>query len=195
MYSVHRPENNLTYRVQHPRKEISLSVLSSTQVLRIGYYQVDPRVVGSSILDLERHLGKLGKVSITAIKDISLGTHQDFELLVIAGPTLEDHSFGSWLNSFKRKIAAQGDIWVPAIIIADISFQALEVIWADVVKENWYFDIVNPEHLSSLPIRVANLVRMTDHLSELKKYERLLVDLTDKVTALEKEVLKVRGTP
>ncbi len=161
--------------------------------LRVGYYQVDPRVVGSSVMELERSLSRIGKVAVTPIKELSAAQQKDFELLVIAGQTLDDESFPTWLTTLKRKVMQQGDIWVPVIILTDVSFQALESVWQTVANDNWYFDVVRPEHMSSLPIRVANLLRMADHLTELKSYEKMLTDLTDKVSLLESEVLTLRS--
>ena len=161
--------------------------------LRVAYYQVDPRVVGSTVMELERYLSRLGRVAVDPVKELAPVTHQAYGLLVIAGQTLDDESFGPWLTSLKRKVLQQGDIWVPAIILTDVSFQGLERVWQEVAQDNWYFDIVRPDHMSSLPIRVANLLRMTDHLSELKNYEKLLTSLTDKVSYLESEVTLLRS--
>ena len=49
---------------------------------------------------------------------------------------------------------------------------------------NWYFDILSMEHIDSMPIRVANLLRIHDHLHELERYQNTLATLNHRVDQL-----------
>ena len=57
---------------------------------------------------------------------------------------------------------------------------------------NWYFDIVASDQLDSLPIRVANLLRIHDHLHELHRYSAALSSLTAQTEALKQELLQLK---
>ena len=56
------------------------------------------------------------------------------------------------------------------------------------IDENWYFDVIDPDHLDSLPMRVANLLRIHDHLHELSRYEKSLADLQADVRQMQQKL-------
>ena len=60
----------------------------------------------------------------------------------------------------------------------------MEEIWAS----NWYFDIIHPDHLTSLPVRIANLLRIHDHLAELHRYEAELGRMQQNIRMIEAEL-------
>ena len=163
--------------------------------LRICYWQVQPRVADAERADLEAHLARLGDVQMTAIKALDQPEASGADLLIVAAQKLGPVEFPVWLTAFRKRIQAQGMVWTPALILADVPFDVLSDIWPDVTKENWYFDILSPAHVASLPIRVANLLRIHDHLHELKRYAKALEDINGKVSSLETEMQKLRGRP
>jgi hypothetical protein len=60
------------------------------------------------------------------------------------------------------------------------------------LNSNWYFDLLHPDHLSSLPVRVANLLRMHDHLHELLRYEKELKRMQADIGRIEAELQALR---
>ena len=136
----------------------------------------------------ERRIGELGEVSVKEVKSLDDPDFSGYDILVIAAQAIPDEDFPVWLKGIAKRIKSLGNIWTPALILTSIDFQILSDILAESAKENWYFDILDPQHMSSLPIRVANLIRIHDHLKELHRYEATLTTLEDKVRALEKSV-------
>lgn len=157
--------------------------------LKICYWNAETRVVDSDRMNLERHLARLGDVKVTPITSLDdakgkadlVGT----DLLIVAAQMVPEDKFASWLGGFRKRIEGLGLVWTPALILADIPFEVLSEIWPEVTKENWYFDILAPAHVASVPIRVANLLRIHDHLHELKRYAEALDDINNKVRGLE----------
>ena len=61
------------------------------------------------------------------------------------------------------------------------------------IQSNWYYDFINPSHLGSLSIRIANLIKIHDHLHELSRYEKELTSLqkqTDQLQQVLTELLE-----
>jgi hypothetical protein len=156
--------------------------------LRLCYWNAEARVLDAERAGLEQHLARLGDVSVVQIKALDAPEATPCDLLIVAAQTLAPQDFPSWLAGFRRRIQAQGMVWTPALILADVSFDVLSDILPDVTRENWYFDILAPAHVTSLPIRVANLLRIHDHLHEMKRYATALEDIGTKVTTLETQL-------
>lgn len=154
--------------------------------LRVNYWNSEPRLVAPSKARLEILLKSLGTVDLTEIK--SLDDKQPADLLVIPADHIPEDKFVDWLKGLRQRIKQQGQIWTPALIMADVSFGELDDLLDDAVQANWYFDVVHRDHMDSLPIRVANLLRIHDHLHELKRYRQELDTLDRKVQDLEAKV-------
>jgi hypothetical protein len=161
--------------------------------LRIAHWSTDPRLVDADAMVLESHLARLGDVTVERVKTLEDATAAPRDLLIVAAQRVEAGAFAGWLDGLKRRLVAQGGIWVPALILADVPFDVLSEILPVAAADNWYFDILAPAHAASLPIRVANLLRIHDHLHELKRYAAALDDITTKVTMLESQMRDLRG--
>lgn len=170
------------------------STIIFNRVLRINYCQADARIVDSDRARLEKILHQLGSVQIRAVKSLSELWQTPADLSVVAAQTVPPEHFSSWLRVFRGNVLDQGGVWTPALILANLPFMVLNDILAEAVQDNWYFDIVAVDQISSLPIRIANLIRIHDHLRELQKYASALDALDAKVRKLEDdlEVLKNR---
>jgi hypothetical protein len=162
--------------------------LFQSRSLRLCYWNAEARIVDAERVALEQHLARLGEVKVQAVKALESPEVRGADLLIVAAPMVPADKFPEWLAGFRRRIQATGHGWSPALILADVSFDVLSEIWPDVTRENWYFDILAPAHMASLPIRVANLLRIHDHLHELKRYSQAIDDVNSKVKALESQM-------
>lgn len=163
------------------------------RTLRVSYWNIEKRVVDSERMSLETHLKQLGDVKITQVDGLDVPGAMPCDLLIVAAQILATQAFPTWLAGLSQRIQKQGHIWTPALILADIPFGVLRDILPAAVRDNWYFDILSPQHIESLPIRVANLLRIHDHLNELSRYGQAVDDLSVKTQKLESELQKLKG--
>jgi hypothetical protein len=165
---------------------MALVVLGRT--LRVKYLVADKRFVDADRMLLETNLRRLTDVTLSEIKSIDDPDFLPCDLLIVAAKNVAAIDFGKWLEGFRKRIHNQGNIWIPALILTQVEFEDLRDILLDAVNDNWYFDVINADHISSLPIRVANLLKIHDHLHEMDRYERSLSDLGDKIAKLEAQL-------
>ena len=156
--------------------------------LSVVYCPADPRIIDNDRARLEKILNQLGDVHVSTVKSVDELTLDSADLLAVAAQTVAFKHFPVWLRSFKLRARSRLGIWTPAIILANLPFSILNDVMAEAVQENWYFDIISIDHLASIPIRVANLIRIHDHLLELQKYASTLENLSTKVQRLESEL-------
>jgi hypothetical protein len=166
--------------------------LPGKRPLQLSYWNAEARVVDPNRIHLEEVLKQLGQVNLSFVKSLDDLGKQPSDLVVIAAHGIPDESFGQWLLGTSQRMSRQGRIWLPALILTPISLDTLNEILAQAIKMNWYFDIINPDHLSSTPIRVANLLRIHDHLHEIKRYEETLDKLQNRVEFLDAELAKLK---
>lgn len=164
------------------------------RTLRIVYWPADARVVDQDRARLEQGLRQLGSLQIETLKSLDELAARPADLLVVAAQTVPAEQFSKWLRSFKDRIKGSGGIWTPALILANLPFPVLNEVMPEAVQDNWYFDILAPEHMASMPIRVANLLRIHDHLHELQRYGSTLDSLSGKVQKLEEELEAMKRT-
>lgn len=160
--------------------------------LRICYLNSQPRIVAVSKLSLEKMLQQLAQIELIEIKTLHDPALNPCDLLVVAAESIPEDEFLKWLRRFSKSISLQGNIWIPAIIFSNTSFKLLQSFFDEAHKMNWYFDILSSEELNSLPMRVANLLRIHDHLHELTRYRRELDELNDKILELSLIIQKLK---
>ena len=163
------------------------------RVLRLSYWNSDARVVDADRMQLEKYLSRLGDVRLNVVKNLEAITSGACDLLIVAAQNVPRKEFAKGLVGLRSRVHTQGSIWVPALILADVGFDTLADILSEVTRENWYFDILAPGHLDSIPIRVANLVRIHDHLHELRRYLDAVEDVSSKVKHLEQQMKSLKG--
>lgn len=161
--------------------------------LRICYYNTDERSLDANRIDLEKKLKFLGDFELYQMKRLDDPRRAPCDLLVVLAKGIPDQKFGDWLDSFSQRLERQGDIWLPALIISGVPFTILRDMIENAIRMNWYFDIVSPDHLDSLPVRVANLLRIHDHLHELKRYETALNSLSGQLEQVSEAVKSLKG--
>jgi hypothetical protein len=173
-------------RESNRMSEVGAAIFPRT--LRIVYWPADARVVDQDRARLEQGLRQLGSLQIETLKTLDELAAKPADLLVVAAQTVPGEQFSKWLRSFKERVKNRGGIWTPALILANLPFPILNEVMPEAVQDNWYFDILAADHLASMPIRVANLLRIHDHLHELQRYAATLDSLSAKVQKLEDEL-------
>ncbi len=159
--------------------------------LRICYWNSVSKIVSTDLMQLETHLKQLGTIELIKVETLEDPNMKPCDLLIVAAQSIDQEEFPKWMNQLKSKIYKQGHVWTPALIFAEIPFYVLQEIWHEAVKENWYFDILTPAHIESIPIRVANILRIHDHLHELYRYEKTLDEMSAKVSDMENKISKM----
>lgn len=162
--------------------------------LRVCYFNLDAKTIDSKRIALEKKLNLLGSVSIYNIKGMTDPNINPCDLLVLAAQRIPHDEFNNWLGEFSKKIEKQGHIWIPTMIFSDVPFHILRETLEKAVQMNWYFDIIRDDHLDSIPIRVANLLRIHDHLHELDRYENTLNSLSAKLDHVKKELYQLKDS-
>lgn len=174
---------------------LSATVFADRKI-NLRYWNCESKVLDSHKLSLEVHLKRLGQLEVAQASSLEDPSIPASDLLVIGAHLVEEEHFSQWLMSIRKRLLAQGAIWVPVLVLSDCSFESLLEMLVESIADNWYFDIIAPRHLASLPIRVANLIRIHDHIQELGRYAKALDDITLRVQELEnrlKEATKVKS--
>ncbi|MGE0173896.1 MAG: hypothetical protein AB7T49_13960 [Oligoflexales bacterium] len=157
--------------------------------LRACYWNSEKKFFGINKALLEKHLKSVGRQlllkEISTLEEMSLSP---CDILIVASDHVPHDKFAGWLTSIQNKIIKNNGIWVPAIFVSSCSFENLLELLKTVYQSNFYFDVVASEHLDSLPIRVANLLRIHDHLHELQRYEKQYNTLQADVKKLEEKL-------
>jgi hypothetical protein len=162
--------------------------------LKIGVHDQEPRIFNRIKASLESQISRLASIQICPIKSLN-ELADSIDLLLVIAPPLNSEHFTQWLSSIESRCSNPDSIWTPCIIIADIDFGGLNELLEPASRSNWYFDIIHSEHLNSLPIRVANLLRISDHLKELLRYDREVKNLLKRVEFLESKFHTEVGGP
>ena len=169
-----------------------LAILGSsyrTRELRLCYLNIETRVIDAGLARFEHLLKQIGTVRIDPVSSLDDKNLFPCDLLIIAAGHLPEEDFHKWLSGLTDRIKRQNAIWIPSLIVAPISFTTLaDDIMPFAIDENWYFDVIDPDHLDSLPMRVANLLRIHDHLHELSRYEKSLADLQADVRQMQQKL-------
>lgn len=162
---------------------------------RACFLNLDPKFVNLPKLKLEQALKAMVDIDLVEVAAIDDSGLLPCDLLIVESQGVSAPDFQQWLTGFQRRLVAQANIWIPAVIVADLSVAEARALMDSAVKSNWYFDVVTPAHIDSLPLRVANLLRIHDHLHELRRYSETLDRLQDRVNMLEHEVNSLRAGP
>jgi len=157
----------------------------SNKKIRVCFWDAEKRSLSAQKLSLEDKLRFLGDIEFYELSSLEDEKLSPCELLIVSAQHLSDDQFKPWVDALRRKIKQQGKIQIPALIFAHLEFHTLNQLLVSAAKSNWYFDILDPQHLSSLPIRVANLLRIHDHLHELKRYDEELTKLGGEIATLK----------
>lgn len=162
----------------------------SEQRRRICCWDLQPQRLDSLKAHLEQQFRFLPQMTWHRLKALDDADLFPCDLLVVYCWHLDDKEFMTWLKGFEGRLIKQGAIWVPSLIITPLALNKIPDILEKTLQANWYFDLLHPDHVSSLPVRVANLLRIHDHLHELERYEAEIGRLQSVVHKIEAEMEK-----
>ena len=145
--------------------------------LKVGYFNPDNKIIDRFKLEVETYLKYMFEVQITEFHEMLGSDLSIYDLILADARFVETNFFLSWLKQFSKKMKTNKNIWTPALIMSQLTFEEETKIFKEVYFENWYFDIVQEQHISSIPIRMANLMRSSEHLKELIRYQDILESL------------------
>ncbi len=154
----------------------------------IGLLDLEPKRAESLKNLIEKKIKSLPSLNMTKIKGLDELSPEGFDAIVLYSWNLDEEQFLQWLQGFETRWSKDYSIWIPALIISTLDLFSIPEILERTTSSNWYFDVVHPDHISSLPIRVANLLRIHDHLRELMRYERELKLLQNQVHSIEQQL-------
>lgn len=164
----------------------------ATSKLRVCYVNYDTKILQAEVHALEEKLKQLKDVEIISLSSIEGNDLSTYNLLIFNAISLNDDNFIKWLPTISQKITQKLHIQIPTIFLSHLAFSGLNKIWEQTYAKNWYFDIIHPDHLESIPIRMANLLRIYDHLQEIKKYEREIKTMQKEVALIQETVKKLK---
>ncbi len=156
--------------------------------INVGNYSLTPKIITQVGAFVESHLKVFFESQVEVVKDHEQIKSPDFDIGLVQAQELELPEFLKWLDSFEKKRADASLIQVPFIIVTPISPADVAKLFVRVVETNWYFDLVHPMQLQSLPIRVANLIRIKLHIEELQRYNLELDQMAEKIAQLEEKL-------
>lgn len=162
---------------------------------RICIWDIDPKRSDAFKLLMERSLRFLPQLDLVRLKALDDPQLLPCDLLVVYAWHLAEQELMTWLQGFEQRLGHQQQqgIWIPALVVTPVQLNRIVEVLEHTLSSNWYFDLVHPEHLSSLPVRVANLLRIHDHLHELMRYEKELARLQADVGSIEAELKTLRS--
>lgn len=149
-----------------------------------------PRAAGFLIHDArlaDRYLARVEATlkSISEVKTVTISSGTDPKLnkcsiLIVFANNLDDQQMITWVKGISKRLDPSS-VNIPWLIICESSEDVQKELLRYALEENWYFDLVSPEHLDSLTTRIGSLIRISDHIHELKRYD-------DEIKALESQV-------
>ena len=158
------------------------------RTIQVAYWDGQKKYFTAAKGRLEGLLKGLGDVALTAITHLEQVEINKTDLVLTTADHVDEEDFIKWLDGLAKRFKKNHLIWVPAIILADLPQYLMEELLPKGVASNWYFDVVAPSSLDSLPLRMANMIRIHDHLKELNRYDRELQSLSTRLGEVEKKL-------
>ena len=161
--------------------------------IRVCTWNATPAMISAEMRQFETELKRLGGIDLITLSALDDPKFIPCDLLVIAARNIDEDNFIDWIKGVALRLQNSGNIKTPAIIQANVSQNTQRGLLRWAIESNWYFDIVGSDHISSLPIRVANFLRLHDHLQEVNRMQKAVNELTDRVQQLESELSGILG--
>lgn len=170
---------------------MSLYLSPRSRPLRICAVPDDHRIINQTLEQIETQIHRVHPFEMYQPRSLRSLDPQDFDLcdlLLLMAHRLEGQDLLDWIKSFMVLMSEGDRIWIPALIVGQMEFEYTQHLIEIAARSNWYFDFVCIEHMSSLSLRIANLIRICDHLRELYRYEGVLSDLEKKTHDQKRQI-------
>ena len=158
------------------------------RAIKITFVNGTPQIHDTFQAVFLRHCRHMFEIDWRAEASLMSANLQDIDLLILQARHIDADGFEPWLQRQENYLVKNCQIPVPCLILRDMGFDELSNIYLERAQKNWYVDILGTEEVHSLPIRIANLLRIYDHLRELQRYESSVLQLQSRVEDLEKQL-------
>ncbi len=158
----------------------------STSVKKVMYYNMDEKILTPYISKVESLVSSIEQIDLQKTDNIR-GVQAD--LIIVSSP-LGGEELLRWIQRLiDDKNKDKNSIWTPILFVTDADLSEVEsLVWKCISETNWYFDIVNRDNLEFLSIRIAFLLKVSDHIREIEEYDQKISELSSRVVALENAV-------
>jgi hypothetical protein len=154
--------------------------------MRVCSWNATPGFISAASAALDQQLRQLVQVEMVALKSLDDSMASPCHLLIISAEGMEEEQFPIWIKSLSTRIPKAHGIPTPALIFGVVGATVQRELLRWAVEGNWYFDIVDPDHVTSLPVRAANFLRIHDHLHEVRR-------MTETTKALDARVEEMQA--
>lgn len=159
------------------------------QYIRVSYVDSSKQVNAGSVKTEVKLRGLLAP-HFRVLESVAQVPAHGCDLVIVKASHLPESHFWNWLNRLESQLGRTRVVGVPALILSDLDFSAQHFLWRQITEKNWYFDVISEDNLDSIPLRMANLVRIHDHLHETLRYQKTLTELDAEVKSLKSELEK-----
>jgi hypothetical protein len=167
---------------------MSTNLVFKNRRLRICLWNATPGFVSAASAAFDQHMRHLVQLESVQLKQLDDPQATPCDLLIILAEGLDEDQILPWLQSIAPRVPQAQGIPVPSVIFTAISAAVQRELLRWAVDGNWYFDIVDPDHAASLPVRVANFLRLHDHLHEVRRMNDVVRGFELKMRSLEADL-------
>ncbi len=157
----------------------------------IGFWNYIKSSTSSASIAIEENLKSLPSIEVTEIDGLIASQLKGIDLIVVDAIELDIEDPLAWIEKLFSKIIYNNGIPIPCLIINKAHNLDLAIDIFEHIQLNWYYDFTHPSHLGSLSIRIANLIKIHDHLHELSRYEKELTSLQKQTDQLQQSLTKL----
>jgi hypothetical protein len=159
-----------------------------SQQLKVAVWNAVPQMASAHTGLFLSELKKLYLVQSVDVKDLEDARIGECDLIVCQAYFIDEEHFFAWIQKIRERVPIVQGIRLAAMILCKISVTVQRDILGWAYGQNWYFDLIETDHLQSLPVRVANLLRFSAHLHEVQRMDRALQDVSLRLAQLESQL-------
>ena len=156
--------------------------------MRVCSWNATPGFISAASAALDQQLRQLVQVEMVPLKSLDDQAASPCDLLIISAEGMDEEKFPIWVKSISARIPRAHGIPAPALIFGVVGATVQRELLRWAVEGNWYFDIVDPDHVMSLPVRAANFLRVHDHLHEVRRMSETTQALDQKVRDMQSQM-------
>ena len=164
--------------------------------LDAAFLSHEGRVFTSLDQRVEHELKRIFFLKIDHVKKVEDLSSQYKLFIVNIASTESDAAVFKFVSQIRDAICQHPDpatARTPVLFITRVPQESLRA-WAEAqYADNWYCDLISCDHLFELALRASNLLRICDHLREMKVYEDEVQKLKVQVTEVEKKLERHLG--